>query len=339
MKRWIWYLVALGALALALQPVFFAIDRIMVFNTVPRDDYAPFLLWVIGAPGGAFSGSPYGYRLLTILAAAPLYYILPALHFTNLPPTLTPQYVQATAAIAALSYLSILAAGLMIYRVARDRIGLPRHEATIAGALLGVLALYGEFFGIDTFAIFLITAGIYLLPSPLGFSMVIVPAVFANEKVAIVFALWLTLRCGCSAKDRREYRRQWLAAIAAIVVYGLALLIVHLHGNEYQLKPSGYLTTLVSNLHASISGRGLLLNAWPVALLFVVGAFGWWYGGRSLAGTLFRPIDLLVIPGLVLVALVLTQLFQTGRILVHSAPLFVVPAAVSVGRWMDAYPR
>ena len=57
----------------------FAIDRIMVFNTVPRDDYAPFLLWVIGAPGGAFPGSPYGYRLLTILAAVPLYHILPAL--------------------------------------------------------------------------------------------------------------------------------------------------------------------------------------------------------------------------------------------------------------------
>ncbi len=112
----------------------------MVFDTLPRDDYAPFLLWLAGAPGGAFPESPYGYRLLTMVAALPLYYALPALRLTNLPAALTPQYVQATAAIAALSYLSLLAAGLLSYRIARDRAGLPRREATLAGVLLGYLS-------------------------------------------------------------------------------------------------------------------------------------------------------------------------------------------------------
>jgi hypothetical protein len=59
------------ALTLALEPLFFIIDRITVFDTVPRDDYAPFLLWLAGPPGGAFQGSPYGYRLLTMVAAKP----------------------------------------------------------------------------------------------------------------------------------------------------------------------------------------------------------------------------------------------------------------------------
>lgn len=337
MKSWIRCLAVLVALALVLEPLFFTIDRIMVFDTVPRDDYAPFLLWLVGAPGGAFPDSPYGYRLLTMLAALPLYYVLPPLRLTNLPASLTPQYVQATAALAALSYLSLLAAGLLAYRTTRDRVGLPRREATLAGALLGILILHSQFFGIDAFAILLVAAGVFLLSRPIAFAMLIVPSVFANEKVVIVFALWLTLRCVCAAADRQRFRSQWFATLAAVVVYLAALLILHLPGNSYQVEPGGYLATLLSNLRASISARGLLLNALPVVVLFAVGALGWRYGERPLPACLFRPIDLLVIPGLVMVALVMTQFFQTGRIVMHAAPLYVVPAAAALGRWMDAH--
>jgi hypothetical protein len=336
MKPWVCRVAVLVLLALSLEPLFFTIDRLMVFDTVPRDDYAPFLLWLVGAPGGAFPGSPYGYRLLTMVVASPLYYVLPALRLTNLPVALTPQYVQATAALAALSYLSLLGAGLAAYGVTRDRLGLPRREATLAGILLGLLILHSQFFGIDAFAILLVTAGIYLLSRPLSFALLIVPSVFANEKVAIVFALWLTLRCMCSAADRRLFRAQWLATLTAIMVYIAALLILHLPGNGYQIEPGGYQETLLSNLRASMSPRGLLLNALPVLMLFTIGALGWCYGERPYLGTLFRPVDLLVMPGLVLIALVLTQFFQTGRIVMHAAPLYVVPAAVALGRWMDA---
>jgi hypothetical protein len=51
----------------------------------------------------------------------------------------------------------------------------------------------------------------------------------------------------------------------------------------------------------------------------------------------FRGLDILVIPGLVAVALVLTQMFQVGRIVTHAAPLYVIPAAVALGRWLG-YP-
>src|SRR5271165_2939816 len=120
------------ALTFALNPVFFVIYRLMVFNTVPRDDYAAFLLWLVGSPGGSFPQSPYGYRLLSMVAAAPFYYLLPPLRVTNLPADLTAPYVRATAAIAALSYLSLLLAAALIYRVARDRCGLGRPEGMLA---------------------------------------------------------------------------------------------------------------------------------------------------------------------------------------------------------------
>jgi len=247
--------------------------------------------------------------------------------------------VQATAALAALSYLSLLAAGLLTYRIARVRIGLPRREATLAGVLSSLLILHSQFFGIDAFAILLVAGGVYLLSRPFGFAMLILPAMFANEKVGIVFALWLTLRCSSSNADRRRFSAQWFVAIAAIATYLAALLVLRLPDNGYQLEPNGYLATLLTNLHASISARGLLLNALPVAVLLAVGALGWHCGERAYLADLFRPVDLLVIPALVLVALVMTQLFQTGRIVMHAAPLYVIPAAAALGRWMDACQR
>jgi hypothetical protein len=114
------YLSQLGCFALLstlFHPFFFLIFRLMAFNTVPRDDYAPYLLWLLHQPGGAFPGSPYGYRILSVLVAAPLYYLMPALPLTNLPADLAPAYLKATAALAAVSYLAMLAAAMMAYRL------------------------------------------------------------------------------------------------------------------------------------------------------------------------------------------------------------------------------
>jgi hypothetical protein len=331
---WVGILVLL-ALALALEPLFFSIDRLMVFATVPRDDYAPFLLWLAGAPGGAFPESPYGYRVLSMVAAWPLYHLLPSLRLTNLPAALTPAYVRATAALAALAYVSLLTAGLVAYRTARDRLGLARRDALLAGILLGALVLHSQFFGIDAFAILLVAAGVYALDRPACFVPLILLAVFANEKVAIVFALWLTLRCAWDAADRRRFAVPWIATVVALALYGAALLLVHLPGNSYQLEPGGYFATVATNLRASVSARGLLLNALPVLVLLVIGACGWRWGRRAGRSGLLRPIDLLMIPALVVVALVLTQFFQTGRIVMHAAPLFVAPAAAALGTWLE----
>jgi hypothetical protein len=48
----------LAGLAVLLSPVFFVIYRLAVFNTMPRDDYARFLLWVVGHAEGALPISP-----------------------------------------------------------------------------------------------------------------------------------------------------------------------------------------------------------------------------------------------------------------------------------------
>src|SRR5262245_16992222 len=75
-----------------------------------------------------------------------------------------------------------------------------------------------------------------------------------------------------------------------------------------------YPTTAIENLKAYFDMRGLVLNILPVALLAGTALFSWRYLKQPFAGDLFRPIDVLVIVGLLLVALVATLDYQVGRI-------------------------
>lgn len=52
----------LAGLSVLMHPVFFFIYRLSIFNTVPRDDYAHFLLWTVGHAEGVLPDSPYAYR-------------------------------------------------------------------------------------------------------------------------------------------------------------------------------------------------------------------------------------------------------------------------------------
>lgn len=44
---------------------------------------------------------------------------------------------------------------------------------------------------------------------------------------------------------------------------------------------------------------------------------------------LFNCADVLLIPALALVALILTHLFQAGRIVMHAAPILLIPAEIA----------
>lgn len=334
LRRWAGGTGVFVALAVALNPVFFVIYRLMVFNTVPRDDYAPFLLWLVGAPGGNVMGSPYGYRLLSVVAAAPFYYLLPSVQVTNLATELTAPYLRATAAIAALSYVSLLLAAALVYRLARDRYALGWHEAALAAVLLLGLELNCRFFAIDPLAIMLIVAGLWLLPKRGAFALFIILSVFCNEKIAIVFGLWLTLRCVASTSDRGSIGAQWLATMVAIAIYIAALCILRLPGNSYQIQPANYFATLLGNLRALLSARGILLEIVPVLLVIVAAVLGWRYHHDNPRTALFRRLDVLLIPALILVAMVLTDGFDIGRIVTFAAPFYAVPAAAAMGRWL-----
>jgi hypothetical protein len=336
-RAWLIRLAAFVALLALLSPFFWAIYRTMAFNTLPRDDYAPFLLWLVRSPGGAFPGSPYGYRILSVAAAVPFYYILPTLRLSELPVRIPAAYLKATAAIALLSWLAMVVASLAVFHVATRQCALGKRDGLLAAVLLFLLCWHSQAYGIDPVAIMLVAVAVAVLNRPGVFAGLAIVSVIADEKVCLVLFLWLTIRVVLHAGDRRGLRGQWAATVLALAVYVLMLRLIHLPGNAYQLQPQGYLRTMLANLIACGSGRGLVLDIVPTLLLAGVAVAAWPAMRAGLPGGLFRPADALVIPALVLVALAVTNSFDTGRVVMHAAPLFVIPAIGSLPHWSRWY--
>jgi hypothetical protein len=330
-------LVQLGyflSLALLFHPFFFIVFRLMAFDTVPRDDYARYLLWLLHEPGAAFPGSLYGYRILSVLAAAPFYYGLPALPLTNLPTGLEPTYLQATAALAAVSYLAMVAGAMTAYRLVVDRFARPPIEGLVAAAFILLCESYAAFFGIDPLAFLLIICALYAIDRIGLFAVIMAASILFNEKVLIVFAIWVSLRFVLSAADRPFFGPRLIVVAAAIAAYVAMLAIVRLEGHSEQLDAGAYLPSLLQNVTATVTTpRGLILNILPCVLL--AGAVWWsWQKRDRRRAAIYAPLDLLVIPALIVVTLVLTQFYQVGRIVMHAAPLFIAPVALGLGAWL-----
>ncbi len=315
-----------AALAVVGSPVFFVINRLAVFNTVPRDDYAGYLLWLLGQPGGAFPDSPYCYRVLSMVAATP-FMLLPAIPLSNLPPGTDPAWLRATAALSALAYFSLVGLFVLGARLGRVRAGLSGREAAAAGGLLVLLTLYTQITAIDPLAILLIAAGLCGLERPGWFAALLLASVLVNEKVALVLAIWLTLRCVLDGADRRLFLRQWGAAVMAVAVYGAVVRFVPFPGNEYQTTLASLPVTVRENLAAYGTVRGVVLNVLPAVVLFGLGVFA---ARRGVTAPWFRLTDALMVPAMLGVALVLTHLFQAGRLAMHAAPLFVGPVVAGL---------
>lgn len=316
-------------------PLFFLIFRLSVFNTVPRDDYAPYLLWLAGSPGGGFPASPYCYRLLSVALALPFYWLLPHAALTNIPSTLSPDWVRATAALSATAAVSLVAACFVMALVAVRSCRRSAAEGALAGLLLIVLSLYTQVTSVDATALLLIALGVLLLSSLPAFAAMVLVSVGTNEKVALVLAIWLGVRWLFVPQDRAALWRPMLVAVAGVALYGAAVTVLAFPGNEYQRNAADFLATVIENLRAYPTARGVLLNVLPAALLLLLG----WFGHRGArTAPLFRGIDTLVIPAMLVVALVVTHLFQAGRLAMHAAPLFVVPVAAALARISPASP-
>jgi hypothetical protein len=322
------------SLALLFHPFFIIIFRLMAFDTVPRDDYARYLLWLLHEPGAAFPGSLYGYRILSVLAAAPFYYLLPWLPLTNLPASLEPTYLKATAALAMVSYLAMIAGAMMAYRLVVDRFARPPLEGVFAAAFILLCESYAAFFGIDPLAFLLIVGALYVIDRIWVFAAIMAASILFNEKVLIVFAIWVAFRFVLCPAERPFFGQRLMVVGAAVAAYVAMLAIVRLEGHSEQLDANAYIPSLLQNVVATVTTpRGLILNILPCVLLAGAVWWSWLQLDRRRIGA-YAPLDLLVIPAVVVVTLVLTQFYQVGRIVMHAAPLFIAPVSLGLGAWL-----
>lgn len=318
----------LGYLAavIVLSPFLVVLYRLCVFHTVPYDDYAPFLLWLAGSDQGRLPDSPYVYRLGAMILAWPVFSLVPPVGFTNLPADTPAQWLRATLAINLISYLALVGAAAVTCHTAVRGCRLAPTQGLIAGMLVFILGWFTGIEAIDGVSLLLITLGIAWVMQPLPFALLAALSVGINEKVALVLAIWLAVRMLLVPADRA--RLAWPAAVAAMAVVAYFALVATLRmpGNEYQTNVAGFLGTIMMNLGAYASARGLALNIFPILILAAVAA----WGHRTPAVAPFNRADVLTIPALMGVALVFTQFFQAGRIVMHAAPLFAIPAAAAI---------
>ncbi len=325
-------LVVFGIICLIALPAFFNTYRLLAFTTAPRDDYAPFLLWFTSHKG-AWPGSPFGYRVLSVIPAIPLYWILPLYRFSLLP-EVDPSYLKALEALAAVTYLASAGSATVAFNIVLRKLTRSRTEAALAAALTIVLSQFNGVGGVDPVAIFIIFTLFYFLDRPAIFCPVFLLAPFTNEKILFFFVFLMAARIVFVRGFFKSHTGQIISFVAGVAVYIAAIEVIRLPGNEGQIDISRRIPEIVLVWTTSFSSlKGIVLNVFPT-VLFTLPCVLWSLLRRDSTG-LLETADCLVPLGLLLTGLTLTEGYQVGRIVSYSIPLTVISSILLVGTKRD----
>src|SRR6266851_472006 len=304
-------------------PVFFDIYRKVAFNTAPRDDYAPFLLLFISHQG-RWPGSPFGYRILSVIPAIPLYWLLPFYKFSLLPKT-DLAYLKATEALSAVSFLATAGAATVAFKMVRSKLRRSISEASLAAMLTMALANFDGIEGVDPVGVFLVYVLLYCFERRAIFCSLFVLAPFTNEKIIFFFLFLVAGRLIFVNGFYRSHLWQIGAVTGGLFIYIIAIKIIGLAGNEGQTEFSRRLPLLLLVSKASVSSlKGLVRNIVPV---LVIGAPCLWFTLRKAhANGLMTASDLMVPLGMLFMGLSFTEdtQFQVARIVAYAMPLTVI---------------
>jgi len=312
--------VGLLTFMLATYPMFFDIYRTAAFNTVPRDDYAPYLLTLVGQ-GDSVPGAPFAYRILSVAVAIPFYYILPTYAFTNLSNVDT-AYLKATQALSFSSYVSLVLTAVIIYAISRKQFLATKASSLIVGLMSFFLCNFVSRVGIDPFVILIISLLLLWLNNPLVFTSLILLSMGINEKIPIIFATILTFRVVTAITQRRRFTLyvQLCSSCLAVAGYFVATLLLKIPGNETQTNPTFFLANLKSSLIYTLSLKGLFLNALPVLVLSLVVVF-------AVKSRNFHILDVSGLIVLLILALIADVVYNIGRVVMYSYPLYLPAVA------------
>jgi hypothetical protein len=317
-------IVVIGLLTLIMStsPIFFDIYRTAAFHAIPRDDYAPYLLTLLGLRH-EIPGAPFTYRVLSVAVAIPFYYILPTYKFTFVPNP-DPAYLKATEALSFVSYLSLVFTAVTIYAIARTRFCATKAASFIAALTTLFLSEFVARTGIDPFSILIISLLFLWMDNALVFVPLMIASIGINEKIPIIFATLLACRAAASVWRKRQFRLypQLAAACCAVVAYFLLVHFVKAAGNEKQVDPKLFLAHMKASVFVTLALKGLVVNAMPIAVLLLVILFAYKY--RQQNG--FYRTDVSVLIVLLMLALFADVGFNIGRIVMYSYPLYL-PAA------------
>ena len=317
---------ALLSLALiATIPIFFEIFREAAFNTVPRDDYASYLLALAGQ-GGQFPGSPYAYRILSVLAALPFY----------LPPAALPLYQPGQPRSGRIEgrrsagdgFLSIHPpdGGGSLLDGPKALPGLASSASILAGLAALVLSDHISRPGIDPLAVLLIACLFYAFDRPVLFSVLVLLSAGFNEKIPFIFAVlalsrWVWRRWFARNQGLPGVGLQLAAACLSLLAYFAARAILRLPGFEGQADPLSFFPHLAATMGYLFSLKGLVLNLIPILVLFTLAGLS--ASSGHAAGCPYALADVACAFVLLGLALGTDLQFTVGRVVMYAYPLYL----------------
>src|SRR5690242_3342028 len=219
-------------------PSFFNTYRILAFQIIPTDPYEPFLLYFTSHKG-QWPGSPFGYRVLSVLPAVPLYYILPTYKFSLLR-DLDLAHLKACEALAAVSYLFMAGTATLAFETVYRKLRLGVFAAAFTAMLSLILLDFSGWFGVDPIGIFFIFVLVVYFDRPGIFCLTFCAAPFLNEKIILFFVLLVMERSLFIKGFIQSHRVQTVAVVLGLLIYVALLRIIQLpaEGNEYQTELS-----------------------------------------------------------------------------------------------------
>lgn len=332
-KKWIFW-VGLGLVFLFTFPMFFDIYREAAFNITPHDDYAPYLLYLVHQ-GGTIPSAPYVYRIFSVVAAIPFYFLLPSYSFTNLT-AVDANYLQAVEALAALAYLCTVLCGVMVFLLARRRFGASILASLVVGWMSFFLMEFMSQIGIDPLTLLTILVLLYFCDNPWVFIPLLIVSIAINEKVPLLFAILSFFRVLETALARRKKVGKkllalWATSWVALGGYFLLRALAPVAGYENQTNLTTFGGSLLRTLQLSASLKGLVQNVLPV-LVGAILAVGYAMLVARKSGDLriYRS-DAWVFVVFLGLALVLDVLYTVGRLVLFTYPVFLPGLAL----WLD----
>ena len=313
-------------------PIFIDVYRRTVFGTVSYDDYAPYLLWILGEKGGVIPPSPFAYRIGSVVLAAP-FYELPLIMLTGggaaaepLPQTL--ERLRATQAICVANIFYVYLSAITIGAYLKFRLRVSSEWSFVAALSFLLLSRYMALASVDGIATFPLLLAILCAAERRSQYFVIALAIgaFINEKIIITCLLFVGLRALFCGGSRKENLILTIPALAILFAYLLVVASAALPGADNQRNPNSYLPALLAMSKTMLDPKGFYLNVWPAIFLGVM----WGIGMLAPSDRRFMAAsDIGVAIGLAFVAFLLDVKYNVGRIVMYSAPLFLIGAVQS----------
>jgi len=330
MKPKVKYIFFIVLLIVLTQNIFFDIYRGSAFNVIPHDDYSHYLLYLVGEDEGWLAEPPYTYRVLSVAVAIPFYYVLPVYRFTNLEGK-SDNNLRALEALALVFYISILVGSIFIYKITKNRFGGSETASLIAMLSSYLLFRQTGIYSIDPLAIMFRSMAIYYLRNTLVFSLLMILSIGFNEKIIIILFLLMISRLII-----RKEKLNLISLMPAIslCIYFIIRFIFYVPGNEAQIHPDTYMSSLITNVGYTFSLKGIFLNILPTLLTLVIYYMALKEINKSKDefNTYFTKADIIPLIGIFIISHLINVDYNIGRVSLHCFPLYLPLASIYLVR-------